>query len=651
MDLKIVKKMKTIDTQYLFVLPTDVLIIILEFVYEKYKYTNVSNYMFHRSIEQNHYMFTRLFVENKIQIENSNDDFCLNPIHKLCSKDSNLDTLKLLLSYTPNQRQKKELLLKKSKTCKGLTALHIAAYHNCIDIVKFILDFIGHKAVNQRTYLNRCLRYCGNVFKHALPLDFALTQNHKEIIELLLPMTELDLRNHTYIKGSTVWNTMPSFFYSVHYSDDCIFETILRESLKYSHFFDRYSIFKISHARTFEDSYESYSNVIGSAIEDTSVHEDRVLRLLDCIKSSDIEALKKQMEPFVFLIEAIINDRYRTCHKVIELFGKAVFFSSNNYKSRCVLQNLCNPSSHHIETQIKEVYNKTLDFYCSDNSKHIGLTDESKVYPIFIKLIETGIADELISSFNKWGYSVIHYAAFYGMERILRKILEKYPETKNFKTRNGQTALHLAVIGNHFRCVEVLLEHNVILECLDRGNLARQRFTPLLYAMGCSDFNIAKILINAGANVHIVTKNAGLSLPIEIVKRAQKFKIAIKLFELVKNHAVYLNHQDANGMNPLHWAVTRDRPELVTYLLKSGINGNAETVEGMTPLMIACRGIYRMNTIHSRFEIVRELLRIGVDVFKTNFMGDALSLAKDFDEFNDGDDYNVYTLLKTYIYG
>ena len=66
---------------------------------------------------------------------------------------------------------------------------------------------------------------------------------------------------------------------------------------------------------------------------------------------------------------------------------------------------------------------------------------------------------------DKMGWRLLHWAAFYGYERIVRRLLEKGADIAR-KDRSGQTALSWAAMKGHKTVVELLLENRNVRQTL-----------------------------------------------------------------------------------------------------------------------------------------------------------------------------------------
>ena len=57
---------------------------------------------------------------------------------------------------------------------------------------------------------------------------------------------------------------------------------------------------------------------------------------------------------------------------------------------------------------------------------------------------------------------------------------------------------------------------------------------------------------------------------------------------LLRNGMSQIDHQDVEGDTPLHWAVTLNKPDTVSFLLAHGAQKDATNSNLNSPLMLAC---------------------------------------------------------------
>ena len=130
------------------------------------------------------------------------------------------------------------------------------------------------------------------------------------------------------------------------------------------------------------------------------------------------------------------------------------------------------------------------------------------------------------------GYTVLHYAAIYGFEDIVRLLVERGADKETIDDQSGDTPLLSAVRLERPGIVEILLENRVNIEARDVHDN-----TPLMLAITHEFSAIIGLLLMAGADVNCT----------------------------------------CNGVNPLHLAASNMNPGLVRQLLNAGANPNSTT--------------------------------------------------------------------------
>lgn len=119
--------------------------------------------------------------------------------------------------------------------------------------------------------------------------------------------------------------------------------------------------------------------------------------------------------------------------------------------------------------------------------------------------------------------------------------------------------------------------------------------TALILACGCSE-EIAKQLINKGADIKAVsdrgmgvfTQCTGIGLSREVVT----YEFAEFLLEKGADIDETNTTDYYGGYTPLFWAVVSNEAKLVDFLLKHGANVNLKSSKGKTPLSLATEAGY-----------------------------------------------------------
>ena len=159
----------------------------------------------------------------------------------------------------------------------------------------------------------------------------------------------------------------------------------------------------------------------------------------------------------------------------------------------------------------------------------------------------------------------LHIAAKNGDLGEIMKYLAEEMDV-NVEDENGQTPLYVASLFGHTEIVEALLNRGA-------DQRACPNRTPLHVA---NNAPVATLLIKAGGNVNV---------------------------------------SDLAGDTPLHVAVRKANPELVSALLEQSAEVNAKSKEGLTPLHYALED-YRPN-----FEIIHKLIDAGSEVNSIDLSG------------------------------
>jgi len=125
--------------------------------------------------------------------------------------------------------------------------------------------------------------------------------------------------------------------------------------------------------------------------------------------------------------------------------------------------------------------------------------------------------------------------------------------------------------------------------------------TPLHLALESGHIDIARYLIELGADINLKDKDAASPLHnaaylgnLEIVDR------------LIKKGAASVNEGNFRGQTPLHFACEKGHPEVVARLLDAGADIEAGDALGRTPLMVT--------SMSRNMEVVKILMKRGADI-------------------------------------
>ena len=124
------------------------------------------------------------------------------------------------------------------------------------------------------------------------------------------------------------------------------------------------------------------------------------------------------------------------------------------------------------------------------------------------------------------------------------------PDAKN---RNGVPAVSLAIRGGHRSIVSRLLDRNVDIDAIseDRGN------TPLMDAAACGDVDLIRLLIEAGSDLNVKSKNGQTALILALGQ--QNEQAAVLLLESGADP----NIKDNLGMTAVQYAKLFGKNEIL----------------------------------------------------------------------------------------
>ena len=172
------------------------------------------------------------------------------------------------------------------------------------------------------------------------------------------------------------------------------------------------------------------------------------------------------------------------------------------------------------------------------------------------------------------------------INQLLPQLLTIISPDQIFETFGGLSSslLHYLVGCPEIK-YELLFENkidcNVI--CYDYG-------TPLYQACEYADERAARLLLNHGADVNIITEYPALKrynllcTPLEYLVRLHSFEGHSGLFRLLIESGADINHTNELGENVLHSVCSKNDVDSAMFLIESGCNYNQKDFKGKNPL-------------------------------------------------------------------
>ena len=167
---------------------------------------------------------------------------------------------------------------------------------------------------------------------------------------------------------------------------------------------------------------------------------------------------------------------------------------------------------------------------------------------------------DLVLAKDENGFTPLHLAAANGYKDMVDFLLTTKADV-NARDNSGSTPLHQAAAaeGEHTDIVELLLAHKADVNAADR-----QGVTPLHYALLADNPDVARSLLNHGANPNVKDNNAGHT-PL-ILAAAKGYR---QVAELLLMHGADVNAADDKG-TPLAWAIRTGNAGVADLLRQHG---------------------------------------------------------------------------------
>ena len=167
------------------------------------------------------------------------------------------------------------------------------------------------------------------------------------------------------------------------------------------------------------------------------------------------------------------------------------------------------------------------------------------------------------------GLSVILKATYYGQRDVVEALLASGVELNLFEAAaTGQTGR-----------VGALIEQDPTLA----NSYSPDGFTPLSLAVFFGHPETVDALLAAGAEVNAASRETMKLTPLASAMATAQIEIAKTLIE----HGANVNAKAASDLTPLHTAAARGNIEAAKLLLKNGADINATTTDGKKPLVYA----------------------------------------------------------------
>ncbi len=181
------------------------------------------------------------------------------------------------------------------------------------------------------------------------------------------------------------------------------------------------------------------------------------------------------------------------------------------------------------------------------------------------------------------------------------ELLKQNPALIKASTKNGTTAVLLAVYARHPEIAESLLATGLepsIFEAAATGRVERVRqlvkqnpelvkaYSPdgwTALHLNFGNLGIVKVLLDSGADINAISKNKLSATPLQGAAAMQNLELA----KLLVQRGANVNCRGEEGGSPLHEVAGNGQIEFAKLLLDRGANVNARDDSGKTPLTVA----------------------------------------------------------------
>jgi len=199
--------------------------------------------------------------------------------------------------------------------------------------------------------------------------------------------------------------------------------------------------------------------------------------------------------------------------------------------------------------------------------------------------------DEFLESIQKGNLSRVN------------QLLETNPDVANSKAKNGVSVLLLALYHGRRDIALAIAAKKPVLDIFEAsvlGKLEQIRnlidrdpslvnsyspdgFTPVALAAYLGQMDVTEYLLEKGANVNAMAKNATGFTPLTGAIANNHVEIS----KILVKRGADVNHRYEGGVSPLMEASLNGNLELVRILLENGADPTAKTGDGKTPMSFA----------------------------------------------------------------
>ncbi|GEO06247.1 hypothetical protein AAE02nite_39110 [Adhaeribacter aerolatus] len=200
--------------------------------------------------------------------------------------------------------------------------------------------------------------------------------------------------------------------------------------------------------------------------------------------------------------------------------------------------------------------------------------------PILIDAVKAGDIAQVKNMLEAQPHLLQEAKGINGESLILLSVYHRQPDiTQVLLAKSPDITIHEAAATGQLATVEKHLQEDQTAV----NALSADGFTPLGLACFFNQPELAKLLIENGADVNAPSQNGLRVSPIHSAVAARN----TELVKFLVDHGADINATQAGGYTALHAAAQNGDEELIKYLLEHMADINAMTESGKTPMELA----------------------------------------------------------------
>ena len=207
---------------------------------------------------------------------------------------------------------------------------------------------------------------------------------------------------------------------------------------------------------------------------------------------------------------------------------------------------------------------------------------------------------DIINNLDEEGFTLLHWNAKEGNAEIVQKLIDKGANIEIKDKKYGSTPLLFACQNGHIDVAKILLQYGANIRAASYNGA-----TALHYATQSGNINVIEMVLKEGLNVNATNYQGMTSLHMAVKKRL------IDIVELlIENGANIFAKTKAKNSNCLLLASQKGHVEMMKLLIEKGLDINSKNIDGDTPFIITC--------LYGRAKAAQFLLRNGANIEDVN---------------------------------